>query len=98
MYNLVGCLYLTALINVFSGAFYPIAVAAAAASDREKASPDCRGNQSIRPTNTRSAHMRTLPNALTDILQLTQTLRGQGREREERGRTLIHYLISCDKV
>ena len=85
MYNLVGCLYLTALINVFSGAFYPIAVAAAAsASDREKASPDCRGNQSIRPTNTRSAHMRTLPNALTDILQLTQTLRGQGRERGER--------------
>ena len=81
MYNLVGCLYLTALINVFSGAFYPIAVAAAAAaSDREKASPDCRGNQSIRPTNTRSAHMRTLPNALTDILQLTQTLRGQGRK------------------
>ena len=79
MYNLVGCLYLTALINVSSGAFYPIAVAAAA-SDREKASPDCRGNQSIRPTNTRSAHMRTLPNALTDILQLTQTLRGQGRE------------------
>ena len=96
MYNLVGCLYLTALINVFSGAFYPIAVAAsaAAASDREKASPDCRGNQSIRPTNTRSAHMRTLPNALTDILQLTQTLRGQGRERRgPDNNTLPHILF-----
>ena len=31
------------------------------------------------PTNTRSAHMRTHPNALTDILQLTQTLGEGGR-------------------